>query len=168
MSDPCQTHASHAFKDFEDRITALEAGGAGSPGPQGPEGPAGPQGPEGPQGIQGPKGDKGDPGDTGPQGPAGEDGLQGLQGPQGPQGPPGPSVAIKSGSVNLTAGGTANVTFTTPFASTPVVMVTAQFSNTDTSCTYSVSPVSTTGFTLRGAGNPAGVVGWIATTVGNT
>lgn len=77
------------------------------------------------------------------------------------------SGELKAGVVNLTAGGTASVTFTTPFASVPVVIPAAQFSNADTSCTYSVYSITTSGFTIRGAGNPAGNVGWIATTVGN-
>lgn len=74
---------------------------------------------------------------------------------------------VKSGTVNLTAGGTANVTFTTPFSGVPVVQITAQFANTDTSCTYSARNVTVNGFTAGGAGNPAGVVGWIATNAGN-
>jgi hypothetical protein len=74
---------------------------------------------------------------------------------------------VKSGAVNLTAGGSAVVTFTTPFASTPHVVVTNQFSSADTSTTLSVFPVSTTGFTIRGAGNAAGTVAWIATNAGN-
>lgn len=80
MSNPCQTHASPAFRDFEERITAIEVGGAGGTGPQGPQGEQGPQGPagpagadgaQGPQGIQGSQGVKGDKGDSGDQGPAG-------------------------------------------------------------------------------------------------
>jgi hypothetical protein len=80
---------------------------------------------------------------------------------------PGGGAVVKSGSVNLTAGGTSNITFTSPFSSVPVVVVTAQFANTDTSCTYSARNVTVNGFTLGGAGNPAGVVGWIATNAGN-
>jgi hypothetical protein len=153
------------------------AGPAGADGAQGPQGIQGPAGTDGAQGIQGIQGVKGDTGDTGPQGiqgiqgiqgPAGADGAQGPQGPEGPQGPAGGTVLVKSGAVNLTAGGTANVTFTTPFPSVPVVMITAQFANTDTSCTYSARSVTVNGFTAGGAGNPAGVVGWIATNVGNT
>jgi hypothetical protein len=169
--------------------------GQGPEGPQGPQGPAGPQGPEGlpgaggaqgPKGDTGPQGPQGLPGADGAQGPAGADGLQGpqgiqgpqgpegpagadgAQGPQGPQGPAGGTVIVKSGTVNLTAGGTANVVFATPFASVPVVMILAQFANTDTSCTYSARSVTVNGFTAGGAGNPAGVVGWIATNAGNT
>ena len=74
---------------------------------------------------------------------------------------------MKSGLVNVTAGGSANVAFTTPFASTPHVIVTSQINNADTSCTYSVHSVTANGFTLRGAGNPAGNVAWLATTAGN-
>ena len=76
-------------------------------------------------------------------------------------------MTVKSGLVNLAAGGSATVTFATPFATVPHVVAIAQFSNADTSCTYSVHTVSTTGFTLRGAGNPAGFVAWIATDGGN-
>jgi hypothetical protein len=164
-------------------------GGAGTQGPQGPKGdkgdpgdigpagvdgaagPAGADGAQGPQGIQGLPGVDGAPGADGAQG---IQGIQGIQGPagadgaQGPQGPAGGNVLVKSGTVNLTAGGTANVTFTTPFPSVPVVMITAQFANTDTSCTYSARSVTVNGFTAGGAGNPAGVVGWIATNVGNS
>lgn len=170
------------FDKKRGRITFTAAAGEGTQGPAGPEGPQGPQGP---------KGDKGDPGDTGPagadgaqgaQGPAGADGAQGLKGdkgdkgdtgatgPQGPQGPAGADGAgapIKSGLVNLTAGGSANVSFTTPFASVPQVVVLSQINNADTSCTYSAHSVTANGFTLRGAGNPAGNVAWIATTAGN-
>jgi hypothetical protein len=134
-------------------------GEAGAQGPQGIQGPQGEAGPQGLQGIQGPKGDKGDPGDAGP---AGADGAQ------GPQGPAGSGAPIKSGVVNLGAGLTAAVTFTTPFPTVPHVVVTSQIANTDTSCTYSAHNVTTSGFTLRGAGNPAGNVVWIATTAGNT
>ena len=116
----------------------------------------GSDGSQGPQGIQGVKGD------TGETGPAGQDGPQGIQGPAGGV------VAIKSGTANLTAGGTAAVTFTTPFSRAPEVVVGAMFANADTSCTYSARNVTANGFTLGGAGNPAGVVAWIATTAGNT
>jgi hypothetical protein len=80
----------------------------------------------------------------------------------------GSGPAVKSGLVNLGAGATAAVTFTTPFASVPQVVVTSQVSNADTSCTYSAFNVTTGGFSLRGAGNPAGNVAWMATTAGNT
>jgi hypothetical protein len=152
----------------------------GGGGVQGPQGPEGPQGPQGIQGAQGPAGADGAQGLQGIQGAPGADGaqgiqgIQGIQGPagadgaQGPQGPAGGTVLVKSGTVNLTAGGTANVTFTTPFPSVPVVTLTAQFANTDTSCTYSARSVTVSGFTAGGAGNPAGVVGWIATNVGNS
>lgn len=158
-------------------------GPAGADGAQGLQGEQGPQGLQGIQGIPGVKGDTGDtgpqglqgiqgvPGNDGPQGLPGNDGAQGLQGdpgPQGIQGPAGGNVLVKSGSVNLTAGGTANVVFATPFPSVPVVMITAQFANADTSCTYSARSVTVNGFTAGGTGNPAGIVGWIATNVGNT
>jgi hypothetical protein len=128
-------------------------GPAGADGAQGPQGLPGDDGAQGPQGIQGIQGVKGDTGDTGPQGPAGADGA---------------GAPIKAGLVNLTAGGTANVVFASPFASVPVVVITAQFANADTSCTYSARNVTANGFTAGGTGNPAGVVGWIATTAGNT
>lgn len=120
----------------------------------GTEGPPGPQGPAGPQG------------ETGPQGPAGPEGQIGETGPQGPSGQ---SAPIKSGIVNLGAGLSAVVTFATPFpaGTTPHVVAFSQTNNADTSCTYSAHSVSNTGFTLRGAGNPAGNVAWIATTAGN-
>ena len=102
---------------------------------------------------------------AGAQGPQGE---PGPQGPVGPQGPAGSGAPIKAGVVNLAAGGTALVTFGTPFLEIPKVVVTSQTANTDTSCTYSAHNVTLLGFTLRGAGNPAGDVAWIATTAGNT
>jgi hypothetical protein len=74
---------------------------------------------------------------------------------------------IKSGIVNLAAGGTAAVTFNTPFAAVPQVVATEQFSTTDTSTTLSCYSVTVNGFTLRGAGNAAGNVAWIATDAGN-
>lgn len=74
---------------------------------------------------------------------------------------------IKSGVVNLGAGLTAGVVFATPFESVPHVVVTSQTNNADTSCTYSAYSVTVNGFTLKGAGNPAGNVVWIATTAGN-
>lgn len=80
----------------------------------------------------------------------------------------GSGPVVKSGLVNLTAGGSANVVFVTPFASTPHVVVTSQTNNADTSCTYSAHSVTVNGFTLRGAGNPAGNVAWLATNAGNS
>ena len=144
------------------------AGADGAPGADGAQGPAGADGAQGPSGADGAQGPAGADGAQGIQGIQGADGSQGPQGPEGPQGPAGGTVLVKSGTVNLTAGGTANVTFTTPFPSVPVVMITAQFANTDTSCTYSARSVTVNGFTAGGAGNPAGVVGWIATNAGNT
>lgn len=131
-------------------------------GAQGPEGPPGPEGPQGPQGIQGPQGVKGDTGDTGPQGP---------EGPQGPQGEPGTGgPTFKAGLVNLTAGGSVNVAFVTPFPAGSIVkvVITSQINNADTSSTISAHSVTVNGFTLRGAGNPAGNVAWLATDAGNT
>ena len=70
--------------------------------------------------------------------------------------------------MNLGAGATSAVTFGSAFSEVPKVVVTSQIANTDTSCTYSAHNVTVSGFTLRGAGNPAGNVAWIATTAGNT
>ena len=75
---------------------------------------------------------------------------------------------VKSGVVNLTAGGTSAVTFGTAFASVPRVVAVSQFNTTDTSTTLKCYNVSTTGFTLGGAGNAAGNVAWIATDEGNS
>lgn len=76
---------------------------------------------------------------------------------------------IKAGVVNLGVGGTSLVTFGTafPVGSNVRVTVTAAFANTDVSCTYSAHTVTVAGFTLQGAGNPAGNVQWIATNAGN-
>jgi hypothetical protein len=162
---------ANGFVGTEPQWLASLVGPAGADGAQGPQGIQGPAGADGAQGLQGLQGIQGAPGADGAQG---IQGIQGIQGPagadgaQGPQGPAGGNVLVKSGTVNLTAGGTANVTFTTPFPSVPVVMITAQFANTDVSCTYSARSVTVNGFTAGGAGNPAGVVGWIATNVGNT
>jgi hypothetical protein len=162
---------ANGFVGTEVEWLASLVGPAGADGAQGPQGIQGPAGADGAQGLQGLQGIQGAPGADGAQG---IQGIQGIQGPagadgaQGPQGPAGGNVLVKSGTVNLTAGGTANVTFTTPFPSVPVVMITAQFANTDVSCTYSARSVTVNGFTAGGAGNPAGVVGWIATNVGNT
>lgn len=165
--------------------------GGGEPGPQGPEGPQGIQGLTGPQGIQGltgpagadglpgadgaqgPQGIQGIPGQDGaqgPEGPQGLQGLQGLQGIQGEQGPAGPGGAtVKSGLVNLGAGGTAVVTFGTafPIGVTPHVVVCSQFNGSDTSTTLFAHTVTNAGFTMKGAGNAAGNVAWIATSAGN-
>ncbi len=137
-------------------------GASGPPGSPGADGPAGPQGNAGPQGIQGIQGPPGSDGAQGPQG------LQGDPGPQGPAGQNGSNANIKSGIVNLTAGGSANVTFPTPFASTPRVVAISQFNSADTSTTLSCHTVTVNGFTLRGAGNAAGDVAWIATDAGNS
>ena len=75
---------------------------------------------------------------------------------------------VRSGVVNLTAGGSANVLFARAFSSTPHVVVTSQFNSADTSTTLSVHTVSVNGFTIRGAGNAAGNVAWIATNAGNS
>ena len=69
---------------------------------------------------------------------------------------------IKAGIQALTAGGSANVVFATPFANIPKVVVTSQFNTADTSTTLCAHTVTINGFTLRGAGNAAGNVAWIA------
>lgn len=169
-------------------------GAQGSQGIQGIQGPAGANGLDGAEGPQGPQGVQGLPGADGAQG---IQGLQGTQGPQGPagQGVPvggttgqvltktsaadyatawqtpsggGGGANIKSGVVSISANGTANITFTTPFASVPHVVVTSQFASSDTSTTLSAYNVTVNGFTLKGAGNAAGNVAWIATDAGNT
>ena len=81
---------------------------------------------------------------------------------QAVEGAPGGGPTIQAGTVNLAAGGTSAVTFSPAFASAPRVFLTAQFNNADTSCTYSAHTISETGFTMRGAGNPAGSVAWMA------
>ena len=73
---------------------------------------------------------------------------------------------VKSGIVNLGAGGTANVSFAISFSGVPRVVAIPQFSTTDTSTTISCYNVTTDGFTMRGAGNAAGNVAWIATDAG--
>jgi hypothetical protein len=129
--------------------------------------------------VPGPKGDKGDPGTTDYSalinkptlgdaaaknvGTGAGDVAAGNHTHVGGGGPD-----VKSGLVSLTAGGSVNVSFVAPFASVPQVVVTSQINNADTSCTYSAHSVTVNGFTLRGAGNPAGNVAWIATTAGNT
>ena len=76
---------------------------------------------------------------------------------------------VKSGVVNLAAGGSAVVTFGTafPLGVTPQIMVTPQFNNADSTSEVSAHTVTNTGFTIRGAGNAAGNVAWIATSAGN-
>lgn len=135
-------------------------------------GPTGGQGPQGIQGIQGIQGAQGQAGQGVPVGgttgqvltkTSAADYATAWQTPSG-----GGGANIKSGVVNLTAGGTANVTFTTPFASVPHVVVTSQFASADTSTTLSAYNVTVNGFTMKGAGNAAGNVAWIATDAGNT
>ena len=161
----------------------------GDTGPQGPQGLTGNTGPQGAEGLTGNTGPQGPTGNTGPQG------IQGLTGDTGPagQGVPvggttgqvltkqsatnydtswqapsgGGGSNVKSGIVNIGAGATANVTFTTQFSSVPQVCITANFSTTDTSTTMSAYNITTSGFTMRGAGNAAGNYAWIATNAGN-
>ena len=157
-------------------------GNNGANGAQGPQGNAGAQGPQGNPGADGAQGPQGDPGadgaagPEGPQGPAGNDGAPGAQGPQGiqgiqgPQGAPGSNATVKSGIVNLGAGATAVVTFGTAFGVgvTPHVVVCSQFNGSDTSTTLFAHTITNVGFTMKGAGNAAGNVAWIATNAGNT
>ena len=75
---------------------------------------------------------------------------------------PGGGPTIQYGVTSLTAGQNKSVSFPVAFASAPTVFVTSQVNNADTSCTYSAHTVTTTGFMLRGAGNPAGNVAWLA------
>ena len=166
-------------------LTGL-TGNTGPQGAQGLQGLTGDTGPQGPQGIQGltgntgPQGIQGLTGDTGPQGPAGQGvPVGGATGQvltklsatnydtswQTPSA--GGGADVKSGIVNLGAGGTANVTFTTPFSSVPHVCVTSNFSTTDTSTTLSAYNITVNGFTMRGSGNAAGNCAWIATNAGN-
>lgn len=139
----------------------------GLTGPQGPAGPPGVDGLQGEQGIQGPagvEGPQGIQGDTGPQG------IQGIQGIQGLQGPAGGNATVKSGVVNLGAGASAVVAFGTPFdvGVTPQVIVCSQFNGADTSTTLFAHTVTNASFTMKGAGNAAGNVAWIATSAGNS
>ena len=71
--------------------------------------------------------------------------------------------------MNLGAGATAVVTFGTAFAVgvTPVVVVSSAFNGSDTSTTLFAHTITNVGFTMKGAGNAAGNVAWIATNGGN-
>lgn len=135
---------------------------------------AGQEGPPGPQGEPGPQGDPGVNGQGvlvgGTTGQvltktSNADFETAWQTPAAGGGP-----IIKAGIVSLSAGGSSNITFPTPFPPGSVVKVVAlsQINNTDTSCTYSAHTITVNGFTLRGAGNPVGNVAWIATNAGNT
>ena len=75
---------------------------------------------------------------------------------------PGGGPTIQYGITSLTAGQNKAVAFDQAFAQAPTVFVTSQTNNADTSCTYSAHTVTATGFMLRGAGNPAGSVAWLA------
>jgi hypothetical protein len=79
----------------------------------------------------------------------------------------GSGPVVKSGLVNLGAAATVNVTFTTPFASVPHVTHCSQFNGADTSTTIYIYNVTANGFTMKGVGNAAGNVAWIATNAGN-
>jgi len=80
---------------------------------------------------------------------------------------PGNGANIKSGVVYLASNGEAEVTFTTPFTTLPLVVATSNFRTTDTSTTLCCYNQSLTGFIIKGAGNTAGLVAWIATSAGN-
>ena len=69
---------------------------------------------------------------------------------------------VRTGVVNLGVNASVAVTFSRAFRGVPVVTVTPQFQVNDTSTTYSAFNVTNTGFTLNGAGNPAGNVGYTA------
>lgn len=81
----------------------------------------------------------------------------------------GGGLMVKSGMLHLAAGGSVAVTFGAafPIGVTPQVVVCSQFNTSDTSTTLCAHTVSNTGFTIRGAGNAAGHVAWIATSAGN-
>jgi hypothetical protein len=69
---------------------------------------------------------------------------------------------VKTGVVTLGAGGSSNVAFAIAFPTLPRVVCTSQFATTDTSTTLSCHSVTVNGFVMKGAGNAAGVVAWIA------
>ena len=75
------------------------------------------------------------------------------------------SLEIQVGVVYLSAGGEATVTFAKPFSSPPIVVALQQFATTDTSTTLSCKDVTVNGFVMKGAGNVAGDVGWIAVNI---
>ena len=75
---------------------------------------------------------------------------------------PGGGPTIQHGVTSLTAGQNKEVAFPVSFDSAPTVIVTPQFSSNDASCQYYAHTVTTDGFMLRGAGNPAGDVAWMA------
>jgi len=71
---------------------------------------------------------------------------------------------VKSGTL-AAATGSNQVTFNTPFSSTPRVVLTVQDSIALRDCLYEVTAVSTTGFTLNC--DAAATYAWIATDAGN-
>lgn len=82
----------------------------------------------------------------------------------------GSGPTTKAGVVNLGAGASVVVTFGAPFAVgvTPVVVISSVFNGADTSTTLYAHTITNVGFTMKGAGNAAGNVAWIATNAGNS
>ena len=78
-----------------------------------------------------------------------------------------PRNALKAGVVNVDVNASVSVSFNTPFPNVPKVVLTSQFLNADPSSTYSAHTITVNGFTIQGAGNPAGDVAWFATIAGN-
>ncbi len=80
--------------------------------------------------------------------------------------PGGGGGANVKGGVKAASAGSNSVTFTTPFASTPVVVLTYQDASLALrDALLIVRSVSTTGFTFDADG--AGDVGWVATDAGD-
>ena len=136
-------------------------GPRGATGTTGATGPVGPTGPQGKQGATGATGAKGATGATGPTGARGATGATGATGPTGPQGATGPrgatgatgaaakNMKIQSGLLGtngIEGWKSFNVTFPTPYSSTPLVCAnhTTMFSTEN----IMVNNVSSTGFTL--------------------
>ena len=118
-------------------------------GTQGFQGRQGPQGNQGPTGIQGTAGTNGTNGSTGPPGPSGGTGPQGAAGIV-------PGVTkILFGADAITANIEKDITFSSPFSSTPTITCTHfGFGN------VSVLKRSTTGF--QGYASATGTMMWIA------
>ena len=73
-------------------------------------------------------------------------------------------ASVKSG-IKAASSGSNSVTFTTPFASTPRVVLTVQDSIALRDCLYQVTAVSTTGFSFDA--DVAATYAWIATDAGD-
>ena len=130
-------------------------GPKGATGLTGLTGATGPTGPQGTGGAVGPTGPQGAAGNTGSQGPTGPQGPQGGPGGQGPQGPTGPDHywQIRIGTPSITPAANTNssvrVDFSSPFITTPTVVVSARSSVINTTVrNVSVSGIDTAGFTL--------------------